>query len=371
MPEGRLRVLIAGGGTGGHVLPALAVACELVAQYDAEVRFMGTARGMETRLVPAAGFPLELVPVGQLNRVSWGTRLRTVVRLPVGLLACLRLLRNFRPHAVLGVGGYASGPAMLAAILTGTPRMAFEPNAVPGMANRWVGRWVQAAAVNFAATSRFFRNATVTGVPVRPEFFSLPAPGPDAPPHLLVFGGSQGARVLNTILPQIAAPLLAGVPGLTILHQCGTGRLQETREAYLRHGAPADRTNNVANSRWEVREFLDDMPQRFAAATLVLCRSGASTVAELTAAAKPSLLVPFPLAADDHQRRNAEMLVQAGAAAMLLQSDLTPQRLLEQLTALLRDPGRLAAMGRRARLLAHPDAALQMARMLQHLRQRP
>lgn len=359
MPESRLRVLIAGGGTGGHVIPALAIARELVAQYNAEVRFVGTARGMETRLVPAAGFLLELVQIGQLNSVSLATRLRTVAGLPVGLLTCIRLLKDFRPHVVLGVGGYASGPAMLAAILAGTPRVAFEPNAVPGMANRWVGRRVQAAAVNFPSTAKYFRNATVTGIPVRPEFFSLPPLDPDAPPHLLVFGGSQGARVLNATVPQIAADLLQAIPGLTILHQCGAKHLEATQTAYRLSGAP--------ETRWHVREFLDDMPQRIGAASLVLCRSGASTVAELAAAGRPSLLVPFPQAADDHQRRNAEVLVEAGAAAMLLQVDLTSETLLHHLTDLLNNPEQLQSTSLQARSLAHPEAALEIAQMLQKL----
>ena len=359
MADKPLRVLIAGGGTGGHIIPALAIARELVAQYAANVRFLGTARGLEKRLVPAAGFSLDLVQVGPLNSVSLATRLRTVAGLPMGVLTCIRLLQKFRPHVVLGVGGYASGPGMLAAILTGTPRVAFEPNAVPGMANRWIGRRVQAAAVNFAATARYFRNATVTGIPVRPEFFLLAPRTPNATPHLLVFGGSQGARVLNATVPQIATPLLAAVPGLTILHQCGARHFAATREAYALGGAPAD--------RWEVREFMDDMPQRVGAASLVLCRSGASTVAELAAAAKPALLVPFPQAADDHQRHNAETLVEAGAAELLLQADLTPEKLLNQLQSLLENPERLAAMSSHARTLAHPDAALQIAQILKKL----
>ncbi len=357
-PDERLRVLIAGGGTGGHVIPALAVARELVAQFNAEIRFLGTARGLETRLVPAAGFPLELVQVGQLNSVSLGTRLRTLAGLPLSVLACMRLLRSFRPHVVLGVGGYASGPAMLAAILTGTPRIAFEPNAVPGMVNRWVGPWVQAAAVNFAPTTRYFRNATVTGIPVRAEFFSLQPLAENAAPHLLIFGGSQGARIFNQIVPQIAPQLLAAIPGLTLLHQCGARHLESTQAAYTQSGADSH--------RWQVREFLDDMPQHFAAASLVLCRSGASTVAELSAAAKPSLLIPFPQAADDHQRHNAEVLVQAGAAALLPQSDMTAERLLEMLTTLLENPAGLAAMGSSARTLAHPDAAAQIAQIVKN-----
>lgn len=360
MGNGRLRVFIAGGGSGGHVIPALAVARELVENYAAQVRFIGTARGMETRLVPAAGFPLDLIHVGQLNHVRLTTKLATLGRLPLSIVACIRLLRKHRPHVVLGVGGYASGPAMLAAILIGTPRVAFEPNAVPGMANRWIGRWVQAAAVNFSDTLGCFRHARVTGIPVRPEFFSLPPRPVDAAPQLLVFGGSQGARVLNRMMPQIAADLLQAVPGLTILHQSGARHLEGTRQAYLQS---AELRERWAGS-WSVEPFFDDMPAKFGAASLVLCRSGASTVAELAAAQKPSLLIPFPLAADNHQRCNAEVFVQAGAAAILLESELTPQRLLAELIRLLQDPEGLAAMGHKARNLAHANAAASIASLL-------
>lgn len=360
-PNGRLRVLIAGGGTGGHVIPALAVARELVSEYQATVRFVGTSRGMETRLVPESGFSLDLIDVGQLNQVSVATKLKTGIRLPLAVLHCVRLLRKHRPHVVFGVGGYASGPAMMAAILTGTPRVAFEPNAVPGLANRIVGRRVTAAAVNFLDTAQYFRNATVTGIPVRPEFFSLAARDSETPPQLLVFGGSQGARVLNRAMPRIAESLLEAIPGLTIVHQCGAKHLEGMEQTYLQSEALRERWRGS----WSVRPFLDDMPQQFAAASLVLCRSGASTVAELAAAAKPSLLVPFPQAADDHQRRNAEVLVKAGGARMLLEADLTHERLLAELIDLLRDPIQLTAMGQKARSLAHPDAASAIAAILQ------
>lgn len=360
MTEERLRVWIAGGGTGGHVIPALAVAQELVERYGAEVRFVGTARGIETRLVPAAGFPLDLIEVGQLNRVSLATKVKTTARLPLGIVRCVQLLRGFRPHVVLGVGGYASGPAMLAAMATGTPRVAFEPNAVPGMVNRRVGRWVQAAAVNFPETLGYFRNAQVTGIPVRPEFFSLLPPSAEAAPHLLVFGGSQGARVLNRALPQIAEALIERVAGLTILHQTGRSQFEETVRAYRASSALGERW---AGS-WRVEAFLEDMPQRFAAASLVLCRSGASTVAELAASSKPSLLIPFPQAADDHQRRNAEVFVEARAAKMMLEPEAAPERLLAELTALLGDRERLAEMGNNAARLAHRDAAAAIALLL-------
>src|SRR5580698_112767 len=217
MSLANLRVLIAGGGTGGHIIPALAVARELVKRQGAEVLFVGTPRGLESRLVPAAGFPLRLIQVGQLKNVSLLTRIRTLADLPRSILACRRMVREFKPDVVFGVGGYASGPAMAAAIWLKVPTMAFEPNAMPGLANRLVGKRVQAAAVNFPAAAKWFRHAEVTGIPVRPEFFSL-AP-PSGSPHLLVFGGSQGAWLFNTALPQIAQALLGAVPGLTILHQ--------------------------------------------------------------------------------------------------------------------------------------------------------
>ncbi|MGB9148574.1 MAG: undecaprenyldiphospho-muramoylpentapeptide beta-N-acetylglucosaminyltransferase [Acidobacteriaceae bacterium] len=349
------RFLIAGGGTGGHIIPALAIADELKARFGAEILFVGTARGLESRLVPQAGYRLELIRAGQLNRVSLGTRMRTLVDLPRGFLQCVGLLRSFRPDAVIGVGGYASGPMMGAAILKGVPTLAFEPNAVPGMANRLVGRWVKAAAVNFAPAAQYFRGAQVTGIPVRAEFFRLEARPEGAASHLLVFGGSQGARVLNAMMPKIAAALLEAVPGLTLLHQAGARHAEATLAAYDTSGAP--------RNRWRVEAFLDDMPRQFAAADLVLSRSGASTVAELCAAGKPAVLIPFPQAADDHQRRNAEVLAEAGAAEMLLELELTPERLLRTLTDLLRSPEKLREMAEKARALAHPDAAERIAAM--------
>jgi UDP-N-acetylglucosamine--N-acetylmuramyl-(pentapeptide) pyrophosphoryl-undecaprenol N-acetylglucosamine transferase len=236
--------------------------------------------------------------------------------------------------------------------------MAFEPNAMPGLANRLVGRRVQAAAVNFAAAVSWFRNAEVTGVPVRPEFFSLPKPS--GPPHLLVFGGSQGARIFNVNLPRLVPALLCAVPGLTVLHQCGARHAAATEEAYRASGADS--------SRWEVQPFLDDMPAQFARANLVMSRSGASTVAELAAASKPSLLVPFAAATDEHQRRNAEAMVEAGAAVMMEEKDLEiPEHLLAALTGLLNDPARMGAMGAAARTQAHPDAAERIADKLAEL----
>jgi UDP-N-acetylglucosamine--N-acetylmuramyl-(pentapeptide) pyrophosphoryl-undecaprenol N-acetylglucosamine transferase len=259
-----LRVLIVGGGTGGHVIPALAIADELRGPYGAEVRFLGTERGFETRLVPAAGYQLELIRVGQLKGVSLGTRLRTLLDLPLGILRCFEILKSFRPDAVVGVGGYASGPGMVAAILKRIPTLAFEPNAAPGLANRLVGKRVSAAAVSFAPACAYFHGAKVTGIPVRKEFFGLQPRPASGPPHLLVFGGSQGARVFNTVMPRIVSALLESVPALTILHQAGARHTETTLTAYQASGADP--------ARWQVQAFLDDMPRRFESADLVLAR---------------------------------------------------------------------------------------------------
>jgi UDP-N-acetylglucosamine--N-acetylmuramyl-(pentapeptide) pyrophosphoryl-undecaprenol N-acetylglucosamine transferase len=355
----QLRILIAGGGTGGHIIPALAVARELVDRYSADVLFVGTNRGMEIRLVPEAGFRLRTIDVGPLKNVSIATRIRTLFQLPKSILDCRRLIRDFNPGAALGVGGYASGPAMAAALQLKVPTMVFEPNAMPGLANRLVGKRVRAAAVNFASAKRWFHLSEVTGIPVRPEFFHLHPPA-EATPHLLVFGGSQGARIFNNNLPKVIAKLLDAVPGLTVLHQSGVRSGEVTQAAYEASGADP--------SRWEVVPFINNMPEQFAQAHLVMARSGASTVAELAAAGKPALLVPFAAAADQHQRRNAEVMVDSGAAVMLQEGELEqPGKLLATLVELLNSPDRLAAMGAAARSQAHPRAAERIAEMLVEL----
>ncbi|HEX3894244.1 MAG TPA: undecaprenyldiphospho-muramoylpentapeptide beta-N-acetylglucosaminyltransferase [Terracidiphilus sp.] len=349
-----LRVLIAGGGTGGHIIPALAVARELVARHAAEVLFVGTERGLETRLVPQAGFPLQLIQVGPLNQVSVATRLRTLIDIPTSLFACRRIMRTYQPQVVLGIGGYASGPGVAAALWMHIPTMLFEPNAMPGMANRLAGKRVQAAAVNFPAATQWFRNAEVTGIPVRPAFFDLKPPDPSAPPHLLVFGGSQGARLFNQTIPAILADLLRAVPGLTVLHQCGAKHVEPTLAAFTASGADP--------KRWQVSAFLDDMPTEFARAHLVMARSGASTVAELAAAGKPSLLVPFAKSADAHQKRNAEEMAKVGAAVLLTEPDLaTSERLLGTIQDLLLSPQKLTAMSVVAKTQSHWGAAEKIA----------
>jgi UDP-N-acetylglucosamine--N-acetylmuramyl-(pentapeptide) pyrophosphoryl-undecaprenol N-acetylglucosamine transferase len=347
-----MRVILAGGGTGGHVIPALAIARELQSRYSAECCFIGTSRGIETRLVPAAGFPLELIQVGALNQVSFTTRVKTMLGLPLAVLSSLRIVRRFRPDVMIGVGGYASGPAMLAAALSRVPTVAFEPNVVPGFANRKVARFVSAAAVHFEETKKYFRNCRVTGVPVRAEFFELPQREPANPPTLLVFGGSQGARAINQAMTGALPELSVRIPGIKVLHQTGERDYATTVAAYEKLGIAV-----------EVSKFIDNMPAVFARADLIVSRAGASTVAEIAAAGKPSVFMPFPRAADDHQRRNAEAMQNAGAAVMLEERDLTPAKLADTIAGLLSDPVKLKAMSGKARGMAHPNATREIAEL--------
>ncbi|MFZ0416954.1 MAG: undecaprenyldiphospho-muramoylpentapeptide beta-N-acetylglucosaminyltransferase [Candidatus Sulfotelmatobacter sp.] len=350
-----MRAILAGGGTGGHVIPALAIANELKKSYGAEVLFIGTARGIENRLVPAAGYPLQLVRVGALKNVSLMTRAKTAFDLPRAVWSAGRMLSEFAPDVVIGVGGYASGPAMLAAVMKHIPTLAFEPNVVPGFANRVVARFVSGAAVHFEETAKYFRHAEVTGVPVRQAFFEIPVlinKTRGGVPTLLVFGGSQGAHAINEAMIRCLPELRRQAPGIHIIHQTGE---RDYNDALAAYGAVAESA--------EVFKFIEDMPAAFARADLVVCRSGASTVAEITAAGKPAIFVPFPRAADDHQRVNAEALAREGAAVVVEESKLEGVWLAETIAALLCDARRLAEMSEAARGLAHPDAARDIAAM--------
>src|SRR6202521_5462660 len=346
-----MRAILAGGGTGGHVIPALAIANELKKSYGAEVLFVGTARGIENRLVPASGYPLQLVRVGALKNVSLLTRAKTVFDLPRAVWDAGRMLNQFAPDVVIGVGGYASGPAMLAAVVKHIPTLAFEPNVVPGFANRVVARFVSGAAVHFEETAKYFRRAEVTGVPVRQAFFEIQAKRGGVP-TVLVFGGSQGAHAINEAMIRCLPELRRQAPGIHIIHQTGERDYNDALAAYRGLGESA-----------EVFKFIEDMPAAFARANLVVCRSGASTVAEIAAAGKPAIFVPFPRAADDHQRVNAEALERHGAAVVVEESTLEGVWLAETIAALLQDPQRLERMSQAARELAPPNAARDIAKM--------
>ncbi|HYG98613.1 MAG TPA: undecaprenyldiphospho-muramoylpentapeptide beta-N-acetylglucosaminyltransferase [Terriglobales bacterium] len=360
-----MRVILAGGGTGGHVIPALAIAQELKRRYSAEIVFIGTSRGIENRLVPGAGYRLERVEIGALKKVSLATRLKTLFDLPRAILRAKTILDDFRPDVVIGVGGYASGPAMLAAVLSGVPTLAFEPNVVPGFANKVVGVMVSAAAVQFPQTCRYFQRCRVTGVPVRQDFFKVGSAPEHKPlagcaeqctPTLLVFGGSQGAHAINQALIDSLDSLQREFPSLRIIHQLGEKDYEQAQSAYLQSGVKA-----------ELYPFISDMWEAFRKADLIVCRSGASTVAEITAAAKPAIFIPFPHAADDHQTRNAEALVKAGAAVLLRESELSPERLVGEIKSLFADRTKLVKMAEAARRVAHPDAAGEIANMAARL----
>jgi UDP-N-acetylglucosamine--N-acetylmuramyl-(pentapeptide) pyrophosphoryl-undecaprenol N-acetylglucosamine transferase len=371
-----MRAILAGGGTGGHVIPALAIANELKKSYAAEVLFIGTARGIENRLVPAAGFPLQLVRVGALKNVSLMTRVKTAFDLPRALWDAGRMLNQFAPDVVIGVGGYASGPAMLAAVMKHIPTLAFEPNVVPGFTNRIVARFVSAAAVHFEETAKYFRHGEVTGVPVRQAFFEIPK-SPllaqrtrEKSGTLLVFGGSQGAHAINQAMLRCLRVLQREAPGIHILHQTGERDYNDALAAYQKLNDANSRTGSETRSHtctFEVFKFIEDMPAAFARADLLVCRSGASTVAEITAAGKPAIFVPFPRAADDHQRINAEVLARHGAAVVVEESKLEGVWLAETIAALLQDSPRLQRMSRGARELAHPNAARDIAAMAARL----
>jgi UDP-N-acetylglucosamine--N-acetylmuramyl-(pentapeptide) pyrophosphoryl-undecaprenol N-acetylglucosamine transferase len=345
---------MAGGGTGGHVIPALAVARELRSRGHLPV-FIGTERGMEGKLVPAEGFELRKIQIGGLNRVGLRQKIVTLARLP---LVTLGSIRDVRPAAaVFSMGGYVAGPPVIAALLSRTPLVVMEPNAVPGFTNRAIGRWVARALVSFPEAGRYFRpgRTEVTGLPVREEFFRIQPKPKGAVLNVLITGGSQGSRTLNQAARQ-SWPLFrgAGFP-VRIVHQTGASGFEDIRDAFAHTGLDG-----------EVTRFITDMPAAFAAADLVVCRSGAGTVSELAAAGRASVLVPFPFAADDHQTRNAEAMERGGAARLVRDAEMNG----EQLYAIVRDladGGALERMGEAARRFAKPGAAARAADILEEV----
>ena len=351
-----LAVVIAGGGTGGHLYPGIAVARELLRrQPDATITFAGTARGIESRVVPKEGFELDVLRSAGLKATSIAARLRGLGLLPLSGADAWRIISRRRPDLVIGVGGYSSGPVVLAAAVRGVPTMILEQNAVPGFTNRALARVVRAAAVSFDATVAYFGGrGFVSGNPVRSEFLSArddertPGGGGSLarPARVLIFGGSQGAHAINMAMVAAAPRLAGGHGGLAITHQTGERDLEAVRDGYRRAGLEA-----------RVEPFLYEMDREMKEADLLVCRAGATTIAELTAAGKPALLVPLPTAADDHQRKNAEVLAAAGAAELIEQKHLSGDLLAGRIAALIGDAPRRAAMAEAAKRLARPDAA--------------
>jgi UDP-N-acetylglucosamine--N-acetylmuramyl-(pentapeptide) pyrophosphoryl-undecaprenol N-acetylglucosamine transferase len=336
-------IVMAGGGTGGHVIPAIAVAREVV-RTGAEVLFVGTDRGAEGRLVPAAGFRLEKIRVGGLKNLGIATRIVSLWRLFAETVDQVGRFGHWEPAAVFSMGGYVAGPPVLAALLRKVPLVVMEPNAVPGFTNRHIARWVTRALINFEETKRFFPpgRTELTGLPVRDEFFRL-APKRDGDFTVLITGGSQGSRTLNRAA-QESWPLFreAGLR-VTLIHQTGPQMQQE------------------------VATFIDDMPGAFARADLIVCRAGAGAVNELAAAGKPSILIPFPFAADQHQLKNAQAFERAGAARLYTDGEWNGRIFFDNVKALSENRAALYAMGENARRLARPGAARRAAEILSEI----
>ena len=348
-----LSVLIAGGGTGGHLYPGIAVAREIKARVpDAQVAFVGTAAGIESRVVPREGFALETIRSAGLKGKSIASLARGVGLLPLSALDAWSVVSRRHPSIVIGVGGYSSGPVVLLAALRGIPTLLMEQNAMPGATNRLLARFVKAAAVTYEESARFFAGrAFLSGNPVRPEFLGgvhdeHGSPREGSAARVLVFGGSQGAHAINVAMVEAAPRLAAAAPGLAITHQTGERDLEMVRDGYRRAGLQA-----------RVEPFLYAMDREMRDADLVVSRAGATTLAELTAAGRPSILIPLPTATDDHQRRNAEALVVKGAARMIEQRSLDGALLASEIVALARNAADRAAMSAAARRMAKPDAA--------------
>src|ERR1700733_2343949 len=344
---------MAGGGTGGHVLPAIAVARE-ICRMGYRVLFVGTERGVENSLVPAAGFGLETIRVGGIKNLGIATRIVSVWRLVAETLGQVSRFSEWKPAALFSMGGYGAGPPVLAALLRGVPVVVMEPNAVPGFTNRHIARWVKRALISFEETARFFPKGRteLTGLPVREEFFSVPKKN-EGEFTVLVTGGSQGSRTLNEAARQ-SWPLFrgAGLP-VRFIHQTGSSMYESLAAAFRETGLAG-----------EVAPFIPDMAAAFAQADLVVGRSGAGAVSELAAAGKPSVLIPFPFAADQHQLKNAEAFERAGAALTSLDRDWSARRFFDSVRDLFQDRARLDAMGECARKLAHPGAARRAADIL-------
>lgn len=354
-------LMIAGGGTGGHIYPAIAIAQEWIAR-DAkrQIIFVGTEHGLERTIVPKAGFPLEFISVGGLKGKGLGDTIKSLFLLPVGFAQAFTLVGRTRPNVVLGVGGYSSGPVLVAAKLRGVPTAIHEANAFPGLANRVLARFVTAAAVAFEeAAPRMKRaDAVITGNPIRKEFFEAArAPRTDSRKHLLIFGGSQGSRTINDAM---AGALLFMAPlkdRIDIVHQTGPRELERMQEAY--------RASAFRDAR--VVPYLDPIVTEIASADLVISRSGAMTVGELAAAGRAAILIPFAAATDNHQELNARAVEQAGGALVITERELSPERLAFAITEIVSDPDRTTRMGAASRTLSTPDATKKIVDLLEKI----
>lgn len=353
-------LMIAGGGTGGHIYPAIAIAREYVARdASRKVIFVGTERGLEKTIVPKAGFPLEFINVGGLKGKGGLDLVKNVARLPLGFIDAWRAVGRHRPGVVLGVGGYSSGPVLVAARLRGVPTIIHEANAFPGLANRVVARWVTAVAVAFKeALPRMKRpDGVVTGNPIRREFFATARPARGGKQRLLIFGGSQGSRVLNDAMTGALLFLARLKDSLEIVHQTGPHELEKVRTAYAQSA--------FANAR--VVPYLDPMADELAAADVVVSRAGAMTIGELSAIGRAAVLVPFAAATNNHQELNARVVERAGGAVVITESELTPERLASAISEIAGDPERAARMGAASKTLATPEATKTIVDLIEKI----
>ena len=351
-------MLIAGGGTGGHLYIGIALARELLRRDPKhDLLFVGTRRGLESRIVTAEGFRLEFIESAGLKGMGVWNLLRNAMLIPKSLLQSRRLVARYGPDAVVGVGGYSSGPLVLAAWWLGKPTLIIEPNAHPGVTNRWLAPFVRAAALALPDAGRYFgRKGTVTGIPVRADFYQVPPCPRREPFTLLIYGGSQGSHALNTIVRGSLNEIKAFGNRLRLIHQTGEKEFEEVARAYRTAGVEAD-----------VRPFLPRIFEEFGKTHLILSRAGAGTVAELTAAGKAAILVPFPGAADDHQTKNALALAKGGAARMIAERDWQPGRLVAELRHFMEHPEEIEQMEKAARTLARQGAAAGIADMVERL----
>jgi UDP-N-acetylglucosamine--N-acetylmuramyl-(pentapeptide) pyrophosphoryl-undecaprenol N-acetylglucosamine transferase len=353
-----LKLLIAGGGTGGHVFPALAVAREWMARgVEREVVFVGTQRGIEARLVPEAGFSLETIRSAGLKGIGGMKFVRNVAKLAPAMWDSFAILHRHKFDVALGVGGYAAGPVMLAAVWRGLPTVVFEPNAEPGFTNRVLAGVVTRIATAYEAPTKLWgRKATLTGIPVREEFFAVPQRTPVEPFHILITGGSQGALAINRTLVDAADLLSTKKNRISIVHQTGERDYNAVRVAYARREINA-----------EVLPFIGNMAQRFAQADLLVCRAGAITAAEVAAAGRAAIFIPFGASTDSHQLRNAQEMQRAGAARVIPEPQLSAERLTQEIFSLLDQPIELQAMATNARRLAKPRAVQDLADLVQEV----
>jgi UDP-N-acetylglucosamine--N-acetylmuramyl-(pentapeptide) pyrophosphoryl-undecaprenol N-acetylglucosamine transferase len=351
-----MKVIIAGGGTGGHLFPGIAVAREIQRRHPgSEILFVGAEQGIETRIVPKEGFPLKTLPLGGIKGLSWFRKLRNLMATALGIRKAKQILGEFKPDAVIGVGGYASFPMLTAAILKRYPRLIMEQNSIPGLANRTLGRWVDFAAVTDPRTQSYFGpRAVVTGNPVRPEFKSVARKNHVPPYTILIFGGSQGAQSINRAVIEALDNLADWKGRLKFVHQTGERQLEEVKRAYVDKGVEAD-----------VRTFFNGFHEQYAAADLIISRSGATTVAEIKAAGRAAILVPFPFAADDHQTKNAKAMVDEQAAVLINSSELTGAQLADTIRNLLGNPDKLQELEANARRIAVLDAEERIVNLVE------